>query len=165
MTTASAGMGIVAFLPRSSSGLLLLERDPEVMAVFIMVQSLSLCLIVYEWFDQVTSRSFSKWSFNYRAWRLKLRLVAAICSSLEAQAFSSSPSSLAITAMRRGHRFYPFLPPLAPFLAPLMVALGSCARLPPVAAYALPRTKAALTTSSLKACQVVALSSSLVVFG
>jgi hypothetical protein len=49
--------------------------------------------------------------------------------------------------------------------APLEVALVGTARPPLAAASALSRTKAAPTTSSPKACRVVMLSNSLVVFG
>jgi hypothetical protein len=72
---------------------------------------------------------------------------------------------LTVTAMHRGCNFYPFLPPLVPFLAPLMVTLGGGARLPPATAFTLPRTKAALTTSSPEVCRVAMSSSFLVAFG
>jgi hypothetical protein len=71
---------------------------------------------------------------------------------------------LATTVTRWGHRFCPFLPPLAPFLAPLAVALVGVVLPPSVAAAVLPRTKAAPTASSPEACQVAMSSSSLVVF-
>jgi hypothetical protein len=61
--------------------------------------------------------------------------------------------------------FFPFLPPLVPFLMSLVVALGGGAWLPPVATFVLPRMKVAPTASSLEACWVVMSSSSLVVFG
>jgi hypothetical protein len=50
MTAAFSGAGAVPFLPGSPSGFLPLERAPEVMKFFIMVQSLILCLIGYKWF-------------------------------------------------------------------------------------------------------------------
>jgi hypothetical protein len=64
-----------------------------------------------------------------------------------------------------GRRFCTFLPHLAPFLTLLMVALEGGARLPPAAAFTLPRTKVSLTASSPEACRVAISSSSLVVFG
>jgi hypothetical protein len=110
-------------------------------------------------------RSFSKESFGGRVWRLKSRSAATTPSSLESSA-SWSPTPLPATmAMRWGHRFFPFLPPLAPFLAPLMVALVGTAQSPLAAASALPRTKAAPTTFSPEVCRVAMSSSSLVVFG
>jgi hypothetical protein len=36
---------------------------------------------------------------------------------------------MVVTTMHRGCHFYPFLPPLVPFLAPLAAALGGAARL------------------------------------
>jgi hypothetical protein len=62
-----------------------------------------------------------------------------------------------------GHRFCPLLLPLAPFLALLSVALDHATWLPLLAAFALPKTKAAPITSSPEACQMVRSSSSLVV--
>jgi hypothetical protein len=47
-------------LPKSPTGFLPLEKVPDIMKFFIMVQSLSLYLIGYEWCKQVASRSFSK---------------------------------------------------------------------------------------------------------
>jgi hypothetical protein len=78
--------------------------------------------------------------------------------------FSSPPSSLATTAMHRGCHFYPFLPPLAPFLMPLAMALNGATQPPLAAAFVLPRMKAVPTASSLEACQVAVSSISLVVF-
>jgi hypothetical protein len=48
MIFASPGMGATSFPPRSPPGLLPLEKAPNVMNFFTMVQSLSLCLIEYE---------------------------------------------------------------------------------------------------------------------
>jgi hypothetical protein len=62
-----------------------------------------------------------------------------------------------------GHRFCPLLLPLAPFLALLSVALDHATWLLLLAAFTLPKTKAAPTTSSPEACQMVRSSSSLVV--
>jgi hypothetical protein len=61
--------------------------------------------------------------------------------------------------MSWGWHFCPFLPPLAPFLVLLTVALVG------MAVPALARMKAAPTASSLEVCRVVISSSSLVVFG
>jgi hypothetical protein len=77
----------------------------------------------------------------------------------------SSSLPLVATVTRQEHHFYPFLPPLAPFLAPLTVALDGVARLPPAAAFPSPKIKAAPTASSLAVCRVAISSSSLVVFG
>jgi hypothetical protein len=48
LTTSSPGSGAEPFPPESPLGFLPLERAPEVMKFFIMVQSLSLCLMGYE---------------------------------------------------------------------------------------------------------------------
>jgi hypothetical protein len=47
MTSASLGTGAILFPPGSLLGLSLLEGAPNVINFFIMVQSLSLCLIGY----------------------------------------------------------------------------------------------------------------------
>jgi hypothetical protein len=60
MTSTSSGMGTALFPPRSPPGFLPLENAPDIMKFFIMVQSLSMCLIGYEWYGQVTLRSFLK---------------------------------------------------------------------------------------------------------
>jgi hypothetical protein len=60
-----------------------------------------------------------------------------------------------------GHHFYPFLLPIAPFLAALLVDLDGAAQPPPGIIFPLPRTNAAPTTSSLEACRVAISSSSL----
>jgi hypothetical protein len=62
-----------------------------------------------------------------------------------------------------GRRFCTFLPHLAPFLTLLMVALDGGARLPPAAAFTLPRTKVSLAASLPEACRAAISSSSLVV--
>jgi hypothetical protein len=54
----------VPFLPGSPSSFLPLVKAPNVMKFFIVLQSLRLCLIGYEWFGLVTSTTFSKWSFG-----------------------------------------------------------------------------------------------------
>jgi hypothetical protein len=48
MTTYSPGAGVAPFPPGSPSGFCPLERAPEVMKFFIMMQSLNLCLMRYE---------------------------------------------------------------------------------------------------------------------
>jgi hypothetical protein len=63
-----------------------------------------------------------------------------------------------------GALLLPLLVTHAPFLVPLTVNLGGGAQLPPLAAFTLPRTKAAPTASSSEACRVATSSSSLVVF-
>jgi hypothetical protein len=131
----------------SPLGFLPLERVPEVMKLFIMVQYLTMCLMGYVWVGQVASRSFSKLFFGCRAWRLKSRLVVMTYSSVESSISLLSLLSPVVTATRRGSRFCPFLLPLVPFLVPLHVALDGAARPLSGTIFLSPRTKTALTTS------------------
>jgi hypothetical protein len=116
-----------------------------------MVQSLSLCLMGYEWLRQVALRSFSKWSLSCCTWRLKSLSAVAMYSSSESSA-SLSLSLLVETAIHWGCRFYPFLPPLAPFLELLIAILDGVLQMPTTAIFTLPRMKAAPTASSSEAC-------------
>jgi hypothetical protein len=129
-------------LPTQVSLRLLATREtPEVMKFFIVVQSLSLCFMGYLWFGHATSRSFTKWSFDYHAWRLKLHSVTKTYSSSESFVSLSSPLLLAVTTTQRGCHCCPFSPHLAPYFAPLLVALNGVACLPPMTAFPLPRKK------------------------
>jgi hypothetical protein len=58
MISTSMGMGVAPFPPGSPSGFLPLEKTLDVFKFFIIVQSLSFCLIGYQWFGQVALRSF-----------------------------------------------------------------------------------------------------------
>jgi hypothetical protein len=49
VTYATPGLGAALFPPGSSPGFVPLEKAPDVVIFLIMVQSLSLCLIGYEW--------------------------------------------------------------------------------------------------------------------
>jgi hypothetical protein len=49
MTFASPGMGAALFPPGSPPGFLSLEKALDDMNFFIMMQSLHLCLMGYEW--------------------------------------------------------------------------------------------------------------------
>jgi hypothetical protein len=61
-TTFSLGKGDVSFPFGPSSSSTTQVRDPEVMKLLIMLQSLSLCLTGYVWFGQASSRSLLNWS-------------------------------------------------------------------------------------------------------
>jgi hypothetical protein len=58
------GKGIVSLKPGSSSSSVIRVRDPEIMKLFIMPQSLSLCLTRYAWFGHASSRNLFKWSIG-----------------------------------------------------------------------------------------------------
>jgi hypothetical protein len=123
MTFLSSEKGATPFPSGSPSGFLPLEEDPEVMNFFMRVHSLSLCLTAKGWFRQAESRSFSNWSLGCCDWRLKSRSAAATWSCPSEPSASSSPSLwLAVDAICLGRLFWPFLPPLAPFLPHLPVA-------------------------------------------
>jgi hypothetical protein len=155
MTSASPGRGVTSFPLGSPTGFLPLEKAPDVIKNFIMVQSLILCWTGYEWFGQVTLRSFPKWFICCCVWRLNLCSMVVTYSLPESSAFSSSPSSLAAIMTLWGCHFCPFLPPLVPFLALLMAALDGAAQLLLATIFALPRMKVTPTASSLEVYRVV----------
>jgi hypothetical protein len=68
-------------------------RDTEIMKIFIMSQTLSLCLMGYAWLGKPSSRSLSKWSISGHAWRLPLCAVVMMNPMPEPPAFSSLPPS------------------------------------------------------------------------
>jgi hypothetical protein len=115
MTASPLGKGAAHGSP---SGFLPLERAPDVMKFFIMVHSLILCLTGYAWFRQAVSRSFLKCSFGYHAWRLDILLIRAVRFFIIIVAAGSNYDTLGVPLL-------PLLLPLAPFLAPLLVALNS----------------------------------------
>jgi hypothetical protein len=67
MTASSLGKGIVLLLLGSSSSFVARVRDPNILKLFIMSQSLSLCLMRHMWFGRASSRSLLKWSVGGRA--------------------------------------------------------------------------------------------------
>jgi hypothetical protein len=159
-TVSSPGKGEAPFSPGPPLDFLPLGRALEVMKFFIMMHSLSLCLIGYAWCRQAASRSFSMWYVRCRFWRLKSHLAATTHCSLEPSASLSSSLKQVVSATRWGHHFCPLLPPFVPFVVPWLVALDGAQQLQLGAIFPSPWTKMTPTSSSPVACWAVISSSS-----
>jgi hypothetical protein len=72
MTAFSSRNGVVLLMSSPSSSSAPQVRDPKVMKLLIMPQSLSLCLMGYVWFGQASSRNLLKWSVDGLTGRLLL---------------------------------------------------------------------------------------------
>jgi hypothetical protein len=155
------GKGIMLLRLGSSSGSLSWARDPEVMKLFIMPGSLSLCLMGYTWFGQASVRSHSKWSIGGHAWCLPLCVVVATHTMLEPSVFLSSSLSLTATETNLECHFCLFLLPSAYYLAAWRMTLDSAALLLPGFASLPPETGRGSAASLLVMYWAVMLSSSL----
>jgi hypothetical protein len=78
MTAFFSGNGVVSLLSGPSSSSVAQLRDPEVMKLLIMLQSLSLCLTGYVRFGYSSSRNLLKWSVGGLIGRLSLHTAVEV---------------------------------------------------------------------------------------
>jgi hypothetical protein len=115
-------MGTALFPPGSPPDFLPLEKAPDVMNFFIMVQSLSLCLKGYKWCRQVAWRSFFGWSrlAHEVMFGVHYAILAGVTGFLIAAAIVSYYDDM------MGSPRVPFLAALGAFLGTLNGGLGWC---------------------------------------
>jgi hypothetical protein len=119
MTVLSLGKDVVSLLSDPLSSSTPQVRDPKVMKLLIMPQSLSLCLTGYAWFGQASSRSLLKWSVGGLARTLVTTRVGRYTSHTRAAHL------LVIDIIAVSHSCGPLKALLAPLFATFDALLGA----------------------------------------